>query len=189
MPSQSRSAVLFSCLFSGLLAAGCTMGSTVTNGRASIVPTALAAGAVGAFPAGNRVTVVGGAADDAWFRICSRGDDPTQANLKVWSDETAAAVARELERAGCAVAADAGKRLEIAVVAASGEAGLMKTRVDVQVRATTGDGRSTTCEGTASALNGASGPGSIRASEAALSQAVQKVLADAGVRGYLGATP
>ncbi|MFY9341321.1 MAG: hypothetical protein WAT39_02445 [Planctomycetota bacterium] len=159
--------------------AGCTMGSSVMNGRATIVPRPLDAAAVAPLRAGTTVAVVAGPASDAWFQLCARGD-ATQVNLAVLTAETVACVGRELQQRGVTVAAEAKKRLELTVVRASGDPAFMKVRVDVRLRANTGDGQSAEFEGSVSSIKGA-----VATSEDALSQAVQKLLSDARIRAWL----
>lgn len=166
-----------SCLLL-LLSLGCTVGSSVANGRATIVPRALGAEAVAKFQGQGAVAVVGGLAKDAWFVIDTR--DGTQANLKVWTDETAAFVARELPQRDCAVDAGAKKRLEITVIEVTGEVGFTKARVNVRLRVQTGDGGAAQFSGSTSSMRGF-----VFCSEDALSQAVQQMLCDARVRAYL----
>lgn len=170
--------ILLSSLPLFLLA--CTVGSSITNGRATVVPRALETDAV-ALPAAAPVAVVAGPARDAWFRLAPVGSEETEANLAVWSQQTAAFVARELSQRGVPAAADAGRQLQVTVVSANGEQGAFKCRVDVRVRAETGDGTSAEFTGSTSSVRGV-----VFCAEDALAQAVQQMLSDARIRAWLG---
>lgn len=174
--------MLRSILFSSLplFLVACTVGSSITNGRATIVPRPLEATAV-PLQAGAPVAVVAGAAKDAWFRLAPRGSETTEANLAVWTETTKAFVERELAQRGVPTTADAGRALAVTVVSAAGEQGAFKCRVDVRVRAETGDGTSAEFTGSTSSVRGV-----VFCAEDALAQAVQQMLSDARIRAWLG---
>lgn len=158
---------------------GCTMGSSIMNGKATIVPPAVDSSAVAALDAGAPFAVVAGDAQDAWFVMSPDDADATQANLKVWSDEAAAAFARDAATLGANVDPNADRRVEVTVTRVGAEVGF-SGRVTVTMQVRTGDGAEATFEKSTSSLRGP-----VFCSEDAMRQAIEAALRDARVRAYL----
>lgn len=157
----------------------CTMGSSIMNGKATIVPPAVDAAAVPALDAGAPFAVVAGDARDAWFVLSPDDSGRTQANLKVWSDEAAAAFARDAAALGANVDPSAERRVEVTVTRVTAEVGF-SGRVTVTMTVRTGDGAAATFERSTSSLRGP-----VFCSEDAMRQAIEAALQDGRVRAFL----
>lgn len=169
---------LLSC--AGVAFAGCAVRSTNIDGRTTVVPPAIRVGDVAPLRGGAPIAVVAGPAADEWFVLAPSDPDRIAANLRVWSDEAAAGVRRDLQTLGATIDAAAQKQIEVTVTRVVGEVGFAKARVTVTLQITTGDGVASVFTHDTSSVRRA-----VFCSEDAMRKAILAALSDGRVRAYL----